>query len=128
MRFSFRIQTIALASLALFSPAKADGGMTIETLLGSCNAPRASQQWFYCAGFLDGMSHTMSVVGAINAQTAQKASDFFSVSMCPTPAESISVDAEIRVFVNWANAHPEEWSKNDSFGVATALRETWPCQ
>jgi hypothetical protein len=42
-------------------------------------------------------------------------------------SEGATYGAARQAFVNWAEKHPEQWSKPMIVGVIEALNETWPC-
>jgi hypothetical protein len=99
-------------------PAKA--ATTAETLLDSC----ASQVTCgycegYIAGFVDG--RTTSDYGQSNLMS------------CPPTDPSgkhyeVSYTQMVRVFINWAEAHPELLHLHDWQAVREAFAQAWPCQ
>jgi hypothetical protein len=49
-------------------------------------------------------------------------------ALCSEPKGTVPTGREmIQAFVNWAEKHPESWSQRNIYGVALALRESWPC-
>ena len=43
------------------------------------------------------------------------------------PKSSISNDAMVKAFSEWANEHLEKWSASAEAGVMQAMHDTWPC-
>ena len=43
------------------------------------------------------------------------------------PKSSISNDAIVKAFSEWANEHLEKWSASAEAGVMQAMHDTWPC-
>jgi hypothetical protein len=44
------------------------------------------------------------------------------------PADGISTDQAIKVFLKWARDHPEELHKRARLSLLIALKEAFPCQ
>ena len=91
--------------------------LSVQGLYQSCkeNNPNVADR-ATCIGFVSGASEIMMAVGSHDPV----------LGMCPS--EPIpTFGARLQVFLNWAEKHPEQWSKPGSLGVLLALRETWPC-
>jgi hypothetical protein len=69
----------------------------------------------YCLGYISGIGDYMKGLGL---------SGNASMGICG----NVTYGASVQAFMNWANAHPERWTENRLVGVATALRQTWPCK
>jgi hypothetical protein len=113
--------TLALAAAPPLS--RAAEMPDVQKLLEECNAAPETQDFFYCIGYIGGIGDAMRLNG-IDAR--QRALSPMLVSICDEG--SISYGAMIQAFKNWGQEHPETWGFPQYRGVATALRETWPCK
>lgn len=95
----------------------------VEHLLKWCKLPETRSDHGFCAGYVVGVADMMQQVGR------QGAGNFRSVfGMCvPKSLHTPSGNAEVQVFVNWAEKNPKEWGQVNEVGVVLALSEAWPC-
>jgi hypothetical protein len=107
------IGTSALVGLILISSAQtqqaADNNIvTVQDLYQECRATGnavASARNLLCAGYIAGVG------------------DMYLASC----RQVIPYGAMILAFMNWAPAHPQDWSKPQAEGVVAALSSVWPC-
>lgn len=96
---------------------------TVQELYNNCIASQLSyttvSSLSNCRGYIGGVVEMMMVIGAA-PDAAQRI-----FGMCPKDA--VTQGAVTQVFKNWAEKHPEMWSKPRVLGVMTALQEAWPC-
>ena len=115
-------RVVALLLLALLSiSAKAeDQSATVEWLYSACQAPKGSAHNMYCVAYVRGIVDTLLVNGEmLKGDKAHRA----EMALCGTVGNAAAVQA----FKNWAEKHPEAWSKPMVAGVTVALRELWGC-
>jgi len=127
MHLAFSGRIVALASMVpvlLFPlPVQADS-LTVQNLLESCNSAENSAGWWYCRGLIYGIGFALAQTASQNVIEGKRPPDLsicFGESFPP-------IGAGVRVFTNWANAHPDLWGESDTLGVTTALVQTWPCR
>jgi hypothetical protein len=115
---------VAFAAIAFLSDApihaapSAQDPTTVEFLYKACKTEVAANLPRFCLGYVLG-------VGQLMAVNAEFGSNF---AMCAVPkGQTPAGGAMIQAFLNWAEKHPESWSQRHLYGVALALRETWPC-
>jgi hypothetical protein len=132
IRLSTLIVTIiVMAELALVSTALAADGSAPDTSQLQADNPSGSVQHLYeectgasvygqmeCVGYISGVADNMTIVGA-----GGFAPEF---GVCPKTA--VTYGADVQAFKNWAQKHPEAWGFRRWIGVASALRDTWPCR
>jgi hypothetical protein len=114
-----------LLALSILAPgaARADN-FTVQDLLQMCNNPEGSPHATYCLGYVGGLGDAMAGIGGALSSLTQRDANFLKgVSTCGATIRA----AEVQAFKNWAQAHPEDWTKLAVEGVTVALRETWPC-
>lgn len=73
----------------------------------------------YCLGYISAIADMMLLHSSDDEQTRGM------YGMCAV--DPVTYGASKQVFINWADKHPELWSKPMELGVILALRETWPC-
>ena len=105
---------------------KAAETITVETLLIYCNDREESGNWSNCLGYVSGIGDMMNVnrqlVGSAGLEAKQALAP---MSICG--GTNLTYGAWVQAFRNWAKKHPEQWNDPASLGVASALRELWPC-
>lgn len=91
---------------------------TVRFLYQTCKDEMAASQPRFCLGYVLGVGQLM----AVNAEFGN------TYALCSTPKGAVPTGrAMIDAFLSWAEKHPESWSQRNLFGVALALRQTWPC-
>jgi hypothetical protein len=112
---------MALAVLAILSaaPVKASPDpTTVRFLYQTCKEEAAANAQRFCLGYIMGVGQLM----AVNAGFGN------NFALCSIPRGSVpTARAMIQVFTSWAEKHPESWSQRYVYGVALALKESWPC-
>ena len=96
---------------SLVADCKSDG--TIETV--SCQT--------YIRGVFDLMLINSFVLKNIDANRTRLLLGEYAVC----PASAVTIGAMKQGLINWAQRHPEEWTKPAQFGVSRALSEMWSC-
>ena len=94
----------------------------VQKLLEECNAAPGTDDFFLCIGYVGGIGDAM----ILNGVDARRKAINPMLVICDE--EGISYGAMIQAFKNWAQQHPETWGSPQYRGVATALRESWPCK
>ena len=116
---------LVLAGMLVARGARADEvSISIQKLIWECNGPPGSPAATFCSGYVAGVSETMTV----NGEAVQQQS--IAVKNIPTLCGSNKATFKelVQVFKNWAQAHPENWSKPAIVGVMLALQGSWPCE
>jgi hypothetical protein len=112
---------IALATVVILGSAPmlaAPDPTTVRFLYQACKDEMAANSFRFCLGYVLGVGQLM----AVNAEFGD------NYALCAAPKGTVpSGRAMIDAFLKWAEKHPESWSQRNLFGVALALRETWPC-
>jgi hypothetical protein len=127
-----KILNTSFAFLFLFSSmvfadthrSEANPETTVQGLYRLCknyNTPTANiNDATLCLGYISGVTDLMLNQGMFRGDTV--------TGICAsTGTLNIPYEAAIRSFINWAERHPELWTKDRLFGVLLSLRETWPC-
>jgi hypothetical protein len=100
-----------------------DSSMNVQKLVQFCNDPQSD---LLCTGYIGGVGDMMVVnAEALKYLTPQAAKSMKALSVC---SSDITYGAEVQVFKNWAQAHPEMWTQESAVGVMLALRGTWGCR
>jgi hypothetical protein len=115
-KLSFALAALALVSSAPIQAAPNPG--TVQFLYETCRAEIAANMPRFCLGYILGVGQLM----AVNAEFG----DNFALCSVPKGVPP-SGGAMIQAFLNWAEKHPESWTQRNLFGLALALRESWPC-
>src|SRR5262245_32965256 len=118
MRRTIFLVAICSAELATSAHALDLQKLDVQQLYEACSHKTADRDGMFCMGFMTAMLHTMRMFGG-----ADDAGVRFSFGVCSK--DPISYGAAIQSFLNWAEKHPEQWSKSMETGVIQALRETW---
>ena len=90
---------------------------TVRDLYEMCKKPYGVDTAF-CVGYIGGV-HDMMMM--IRLSDDEKVKD---LRLCDPGSTR---GAQVQVFVNWAEKHPEHWSKLMFAGVVAALSTTWRC-
>lgn len=123
------VTAVVFATMAWTNPISANGGqLTIGKLRGYCtdveklsgNATDAQAVGAsYCVGVLMGFSEGFPM-GFMFGTDGKK----HKVYCEPKGAD---MPQKVKVFVNWADRHPEIWHEFWIRGVPLSFREAWPC-
>jgi hypothetical protein len=116
------------ASALLCTPADATD-FNIQKLLQECSAGNPSSYFFHCIGRVGGIADMMGINGLImvkphHGSTTRELQQYATCAGNPAP----SYGAQVQVFMNWAQDHPDRWADPDIVGVITALQQAWPCR
>jgi hypothetical protein len=113
----------AAAILAFGLTSASADDLNIQALYEACKSQDLnSSRYGLCLGYVAGIGDLMHAFGAYSQKSQDE--NFIAFSICGKP----SYGAIVQAFVNWAEANPQRWSDDRLFGVAEALRATWPCQ
>ena len=93
--------------------------LTTADLLEACTTsdPQHEREVSFCLGY---------VSAALHYDYAVAEAKYMERIACP-PADTELVDAA-KVFVTWAEAHPEHGGEIPVEGVMRAAEEAWPCE
>jgi len=72
-----------------------------------------------CREYIHGMVDILSA----NGRTRGK--EISVPAVCNVP-DHLPMDALVRVFINWANKHPESWGEH-RINASLAFTDKWPC-
>ncbi len=93
---------------------------TVQGLYELCTVDdRAHFNVMACFGYISGIRDMMMVIGTLDAPVK------IYFGLCSK--DEVASGATVQAFKNWAEKHPEMWSKPRGAGVGIALREAWPC-
>ena len=104
---------------------------SLQSLLTECYATDKPDGSPYCVGRVTGVFRMM----LFNGLALRHGEGTKLLSACVSDAYP-STEDQLKVFLNWANKHPENWSnKNPEYselsdveGIIRAMREAWPCR
>jgi hypothetical protein len=91
---------------------------TVQDFKQSCEN-RDSPDQLFCVGYIAGVAQMMIAIGVVKPSPE-------AFAMCPGEPFP-SYGADLQVFINWADKHPEKWAEKAFFGVVESLRDKWPC-
>ena len=97
----------------------------IQQMLLKCTTATVPNDQFYCYGRVTATFEMLALNGETVAQYNKPAKSLLSICGVRPPP---SYGAQVQVFVNWANNHPEKWRHTDLEGVMQAMLEKWPCR
>jgi hypothetical protein len=110
---------------------------TIKTLYRQCGGIGEHDDFdtFFCLGFISGVGDVMFLNGtdkviSANPRDLAVACEHgrrITTDDLDRLARHISIEAMVQAFKNWAAKYPEQWDAPAKFGVANAIRDTWPC-
>jgi len=112
------VARLAVSLWFLFAVSSPGATETVEGLLRRCES--ASSTSSYCAGYIAGFydGRTTSDYGKPELRS------------CP-PADGhnlrVTYSQMVRVFMKWAQDHPDKLHWNDWAGVRQAFADAWPC-
>jgi hypothetical protein len=119
------MQKSVLAALFFWvTPTAASENYTVQSLLMKCSGRVGSLDSIFCVARVGGIADALGFNGYLVSHGAVGLEKFATYASKPVP----TYGADIQVFKNWAEKHPERWGDTDMVGVATALQETWPCE
>jgi hypothetical protein len=113
------VTAIFILSVSLHSHAIADD---IQKFLS-----RLASDLSYCIGRIGGVADLMSSNGYL-LTTGTDSEALRRTSSCPNTNPAPTYGADVQVFKNLAEKHPEFWSAPDILGIVASIREKWPCQ
>jgi hypothetical protein len=90
----------------------------VQKLHEMCKLPPGETKAAICLGFISGVAEMMRLMSFSRYKEVRGA-----FGQC----SEASYGAAMQAFMNWADKHPERWSKPMVVGVIEALNETWPC-
>ena len=137
MKFS-ALATIALVAGFAAAPSAPATGATVEDLLRACRALEKAtvegnvltltetvavqQCWSFIAGYYDGWW-----TARLYVDWAPRF-DNPGLNFCPLPVTYITNLQLARIFVRWAEQHPERHHYQDWEGLRSAFAEAFPCR
>jgi hypothetical protein len=115
--------SLVLSVMGLANPAGAES-RTVQQLFSECEAGMNNEgsvfNYGYCLGAVAGVSQVMAA--NCDGGKSEPSLAWLSASLPP------SHGAGVQAFVNWAEAHPEQWGAYELTGVILAIRQTFPCK
>lgn len=115
---------IVLCFIFLFVPfsANADGTVLdlIRTCRGNIEKPEEAVGVTYCAGFLSGINELHTVYSDDKLKFGIK---FY----CP-PQIGLQNEQLVKIFIKWADEHPEDLHQRASLGFLSAMKNAFPCK
>src|SRR5579859_2770914 len=131
-----KVSAIAFAALIAIPASAAEApkapAPTVQEFLDVCKAAFKDQptdleqvQNFQCISYVGATRDMLQLNGTIlkSAKSSEVKDALRPFALCGSP----TYGAAVKIFTNWANAHPEQWDKKQLFGVITALTEKFPC-
>jgi hypothetical protein len=100
---------------------------TVQDLYKQCKGVQGSLGKVFCLEFVSSVARQVFT----NTLTLKDIKDSFDLgtrsipSACPK--SSISNDAMVEAFSEWANQHLENWNAKAQTGVMQAMHDAWPC-
>jgi hypothetical protein len=112
----------AILACGISSASAAPLDMTVQGLYQQCKSEDVKTidgqiDTVQCYSYISGVGDLLAAQGASGAK-------IMSICAKSTP----SYGAMVQAFVNWAEAHPQEWGKNRLLGVVVALGRSWLCR
>jgi len=81
----------------------------------------------FCLEFVSSVAR-QAFTNGLALQHIKDPADLMTMSIpSACPKSSVSNDAMVEAFNEWANEHLEKWPTNARTGVMQAMSETWPC-
>lgn len=116
---------LILASLALASHAQADDGMSTGSMLTGCKAALHSFESQEIRGSQFDMGKCLGFISGARDMLAVWKESQPTVAICqPQKAQTIQI---VRVFVKWADDHPESHHEIALLSFIQSMREAFPC-
>ncbi len=98
--------------------------LSVQGLYQTCKAPDGATDASPCLEYIAGIADQMVLISALRTTLHPDSWRLVSSrAICNAP----SYGAMRQSFINWAEKHPESWSRARSTGVIEALYETWSC-
>ncbi len=107
---------------------------TVQDLYQKCTntSPKQLFDEASCMGYVAGIGDLLGYYGTVwsrhksNDDELSKARRVIlrTAAICGNP----TYGAMEQAFLNWAKNNPEKWNWSQAGGVASALRERWPCK
>jgi len=116
-----------LSLVAVACGSASSRGDSVQALFLRCNAEQGSPAWLYCLGEVGGMGEVMMANGVMISEFHERTEHLATFAYCAGKT-TVNYGVRLQVFKNWAQGHPELWQEPEVVGVATALREAWPCR
>ncbi len=116
--------SLILGLIVISMPLQADAySKSAGDLLRACErdspgSPQEMADLMHCAGYLDGMLDFQAVLAVRHPQARL---------FCAPPG-GISLSQARRVFVEWAQEHPEQLHESARVSVVIALSQAFPCE
>jgi hypothetical protein len=99
----------------------------VQELYKRCKGPQGSLDAIFCLEFVSGVARQVFTNG-VALKDIKDSPDLMTMSISSAcPKSSVSNDAMVEAFSEWANQHLEKWSASAETGVVQAMRDTWPC-
>lgn len=120
------MRTLAIAALLLvLGDANAVDGMSTGEMMAGCKDTVASYDTKKLVGDQFEVGKCMGFISASRDMVSVWRASSPSVGICiPQPAQTIQI---IRVFVKWAENHPEQHHERALLSFITSMREAFPC-
>jgi hypothetical protein len=107
---------VAAFFLWAFAPrAHAEINPTVQGLYDLCKAREESSEFLSCVAYIAGASDTLRLLA--------NSPEMIGFAICG----DATYGAMVQAYKNWAEKHPEYWSKNRLSGLIVALSQAWPC-
>lgn len=118
--------TAFLALMTMATPALAqDSRMNVQEFLAYCDAVTSSPGralGSFCLGTITASRDVMQL-NCVMIDRGYSSPQGLAMG----GASTVTGGAGVQTFVNWARAHPEEWTTDYTFGVSKALTAAFPC-
>jgi hypothetical protein len=99
----------------------------VQELYKQCTGRKGSLDEIFCLEFVSGVARQVFTNG-LALKDIKDPPDLMTMSIpSACPKSSVSNDAMVEAFSEWANQHLEKWGASAQKGVMQAMRDTWPC-
>jgi hypothetical protein len=114
---------VAITGFPVIQSVSAAENTTIYELCRQCKVERPQNtnelaEATQCREYIHGMVDILSVNGRVRGK------EITVPAVCSVP--DLPMDALIRVFINWAEKHPERWGEH-RINATLAFTDNWPC-
>ena len=124
------VGAVVILSTITPGPAFADFEKTewdVQELYKQCKGRKGSLEEIFCLEFVSAVARQLFTNG-LALKDIKDPPDLMTMSIpSACPKSSVSNDAIVQAFSEWANEHIEKWSAGAQIGVMQAMRDTWPC-